>query len=275
MPRMAPWCCVTARALVEEPAKRDVRLLTGMRDTGNFVPVSQRGAREVRPVRIELSSREEIEACLSDLNAEGVDVLINNAGRFDGGLLEDQELDQIYSMAPMLARGHGKIVNNASIAAYVPFSGLRGLLGHQGRRGRLHGGPATLAAGNRRSVLQVVTPAVETDMLAEVREDYEPHMGDTSDYQRHRSERVGPSAWPSWRRAVLDGCSTPSWGAFSTASASRPAAAAARTRYGTRWCRAGAGRACPEPRPPAPRRSAPSRRCPAPRRSGGRRARCS
>jgi hypothetical protein len=29
-------------------------------------------------------------------------------------------------------------------------------------------------------VLQVVTPGVETDMLAEVREDYEPHMGDAS-----------------------------------------------------------------------------------------------
>jgi NADP-dependent 3-hydroxy acid dehydrogenase YdfG len=46
-------------------------------------------------------------------------------------------------MAPMLARGHGKIVNNASIAAYVPFSGRRGLLGHQDRRGRLHVGAAT------------------------------------------------------------------------------------------------------------------------------------
>jgi NAD(P)-dependent dehydrogenase (short-subunit alcohol dehydrogenase family) len=52
------------RALVEELAKRDVRLMAGMRDPGNFVPVSQRGAREVRPLRMELSSREEIEACL-------------------------------------------------------------------------------------------------------------------------------------------------------------------------------------------------------------------
>ena len=127
------------RALTEELAKRDVRLLAAMRDTSKFTPVSQRGAREARPVRMELSSRNEIEACLAQLNGERVDVLINNAGRFDGGLLDDQELDQIYSMtqvnfaglihltkalmAPMLARRHGKIVNNASIAGYVPFPG--------------------------------------------------------------------------------------------------------------------------------------------------------
>jgi NAD(P)-dependent dehydrogenase (short-subunit alcohol dehydrogenase family) len=114
---------------------------------------------------MELSSGKEIETCVSELNADRVDVLINNAGRFDGGLLENQELDQIYSMtqvnfaglihltkalmAPMLARGHGKIVNNASIAGY-PLSGRRRLLGHQGRSGRLHGGAATRAAGNRR-----------------------------------------------------------------------------------------------------------------------------
>lgn len=50
------------RALVQELAKRDVHLLAGMRDPANFARVSERGAREVRAVRIELSSREEIEA---------------------------------------------------------------------------------------------------------------------------------------------------------------------------------------------------------------------
>jgi uncharacterized protein len=184
------------RALVEELAKRDVRLMAGMRDPGNFVPVSQRGAREVRPLRMELSSREEIEACLSELNGQRVDVLINNAGRFDGALLEEQELDQIYSMtqvnfaglihltkalmAPMLARGHGKIVNNASIAAYVPFPGAAV---YSASKAGVVGFTEALRRELQEtevSVLEVVTPGVETDMLAEVREDYEPHMGDAS-----------------------------------------------------------------------------------------------
>jgi uncharacterized protein len=184
------------RALVEELAKRDVRLMAGMRDPGNFVPVSQRGAREVRPLRMELSSREEIEACLSELNGQRVDVLINNAGRFDGALLEEQELDQIYSMtqvnfaglihltkalmAPMLARGHGKIVNNASIAAYIPFPGAAV---YSASKAGVVGFTEALRRELQEtevSVLEVVTPGVETDMLAEVREDYEPHMGDAS-----------------------------------------------------------------------------------------------
>jgi uncharacterized protein len=184
------------RALVEELAKRDVRLMAGMRDPGNFVPVSQRGAREVRPLRMELSSREEIEACLSELNGQRVDVLINNAGRFDGALLEEQELDQIYSMtqvnfaglihltkalmAPMLARGHGKIVNNASIAAYIPFPGAAV---YSASKAGVVGFTEALRRELQEtevSVLEVVTPGVETDMLAEVRADYEPHMGDAS-----------------------------------------------------------------------------------------------
>jgi short-subunit dehydrogenase len=52
-------------------------------------------------------------------------------------LVTRQDLDRVYAMTqvnfaglihltralmgPMLARGHGKIVNNASIAGYVPF----------------------------------------------------------------------------------------------------------------------------------------------------------
>ena len=80
----------------------------------------------------------------------------------------------------MLARRHGKIVNNASIASYVPFPGAAGysatkagVVGFtEALRRELHESDVT--------VLEVVTPGVETDMLAEVREDYEPHMDDTS-----------------------------------------------------------------------------------------------
>lgn len=194
------------RALVEELAKRDVHLLAGMRDPRNFQPVSERGAREVRPVRIELSSRVQIDACLADLEGERVDVLINNAGQFGGGLIAGQDLDEIYSMSqvnfaglmhltkallePMLARGQGKIVNNASIAAYVPFPGAAvysatkaGVVGFtEALRRELEESDVT--------VLEIVTPGVETDMLAEVREDYEPHMDDTS-----KIKGIDPAEW--------------------------------------------------------------------------------
>jgi uncharacterized protein len=194
------------RALVEELAKCDVHVLAGMRDPGNFAPVSERGAREVLAVRVELSSREEIESCVAELDSHTVDVLINNAGEFAGGLIEGQELDQIYSLSqvnltglmhltkallePMLARGRGKIVNNASIAAYVPFPGAAvysatkaGVVGFTEALRRELDESAV-------SVLEVVTPGVETDMLAEVREDYEPHMDDTS-----KIKGIEPAEW--------------------------------------------------------------------------------
>jgi short-subunit dehydrogenase len=185
------------RALTEELARRDVHLLAGMRDTGNFTPVRRRAAREVRPVRMELSSRDEIEACLSELNGERVDVLINNAGRFDGGLLEHQELDEIYSMtqanfaglihltkaltAPMLARRHGKIVNNASIAGYVPFPGAAV---YSATKGGVVGFTEALRRELQESdvtVLEVVTPGVGLRAA----------LGRYVQDRGHRSEQVG------------------------------------------------------------------------------------
>jgi len=194
------------RALVEELAERDVRILAGMRDIDEFDPVSARGAREVRPVRLELSSREEIDACLSELGEQRVDVLVNNAGHFAGGLVERQGLDEVYEMIQvncaalvhltkavlpgMLARRHGKIVNNASIAGYAHFPGAAV---YSATKAAVVGFSEALRREleeSEVSVLQLVTPGVETDMLAEVREAYEPHLDDTS-----KLSGVEPAEW--------------------------------------------------------------------------------
>ena len=66
-------------------------------------------------------------------------MLVNNAGHFSGGLFERGDLGEFYELIQinlsalvhltyrllpgMLARGHGKIVNNASIAGYAHFPG--------------------------------------------------------------------------------------------------------------------------------------------------------
>lgn len=184
------------RAIVEELADHDVRILAGMRDPDEFEPVSGSGLHEARPVRLDLSSSAEIEAGLAALGDQRVDVLINNAGLFEGGLLERQDLGRLYEMIQvnlagvvhlthallpgMQRRGHGKIVNNASIAGYAHFPGAAvysatkaAVAGFSDAlRRELEDSPVT--------VLQLVTPGVETDMLAEVREAYEPHLDDTS-----------------------------------------------------------------------------------------------
>jgi short-subunit dehydrogenase len=196
------------RAIVEELAVRDAHILAGMRDPGDFEPVPGRVAREVRPVRMDLASKEEVEACVAELGDVEVDVLVNNAGRFTGGLFERQDPDELYEMIQvnlaglvhlthallpgMQSRGLGKVVNNASIAAYAHFPGAAvysatkaAVAGFsEALRRELDESPVT--------VLQLVTPGVETDMLAEVRDSYEPHMDDTS-----KLDGIEPEKWAS------------------------------------------------------------------------------
>ena len=123
-----------AEALAREPL---ALLLAGARDPGAMEPLAAPagGAREVRAVAVDLASRESIERSCTGLPE--IDLLINNAGRMTGGLLEDQDLDDVYAMFQvnlvgvtqltravlpgMLGRGRGKIVNNASISGYAYF----------------------------------------------------------------------------------------------------------------------------------------------------------
>jgi uncharacterized protein len=194
------------RAIVEELATREARVLSGMLDVDRFETVSAPVAREVRPVRVDLSSRETIEESVAGLEDTRVDVLVNNAGHFAGGLFEKGDLAEFYEvlqvnlaalvhltyrlLPPMLARGHGKIVNNASIAGYAHFPGAAvysasksGVVGFsEALRRELADSPV--------GVLHLVTPGVETDMLQAVREAYEPHVEDTS-----QLDGIEPREW--------------------------------------------------------------------------------
>ena len=126
-----------AEALAREPL---ALLLAGARTPCKMEPIvpPRAGARDVRAVAMDLSSRESIEqSCAALPELDEIDLLVNNAGRMTGGLLEGQELDDIYAMFQvnltavtqltravlpgMLRRGRGKIVNNASISGYAYF----------------------------------------------------------------------------------------------------------------------------------------------------------
>ncbi len=194
------------RAIVEELAQRDVHVLSGMRDVDDFELVSGSVAREVRPVSVELSSRESIEASVGKLGGQRIDVLVNNAGHFVGGLFERRDLSAYYELLqvnvaalmhltyrllpPMLARGHGKIVNNASIAGYAHFPGAAV---YSASKAAVVGFSEALRrelADTPVSLLHLVTPGVETDMLEQVRADYEQHVDDTS-----KLDGVEPREW--------------------------------------------------------------------------------
>ncbi len=181
------------RAVTEELAKRPLGLLLcGTRDPERFPPLDAPagGAREVRPARVDLSSRESIEASAGELPP--VDLLVNNAGLMTGGLLEEQDTEGIYAMFQvnlvglvhltklvlpgMVERGHGKVVNNASISGYAWFPAATTYAASKTGVVAFSEALRRELRGTGVSVLHLVTPGVATDMLDATREVYGRHM---------------------------------------------------------------------------------------------------
>ena len=194
------------RALVEELATRPMTILAGVRDPDKFEPVKKaRG--EVRPVRMDLSSRESIDACADALgdDLKNIDLLINNAGQMPGGLLEDQDMEAVYAMFQvnlvavahlthrvlpgMLARDRGKVVNNASISGYANFPAATTYAASKAGVVALTESLRRELDGTGVSAMHVVTPGVDTDMLDATEDVYGRYI-DTSSW-----EKVSPGEW--------------------------------------------------------------------------------
>ena len=195
------------RALVECLAREPLKLvLAGVRSPEDFEPVAS-SAGEVRAVRMDLSSRESIDASCDALAADlrAVDLLVNNAGRFTGGLLEEQDMGDVYAMLQvnlvavahltqrvlpaMLERGSGKIVNNASISGYAYFPAATTYAASKAGVVAFSESLRRELRGTGVSTLHLVTPGVDTPMLDETEDAYSRHM-DTSAW-----ERVAPEEW--------------------------------------------------------------------------------
>ena len=189
------------RALCEALAARRLPLvLAGVRDPDAFEPIEG-----VRPVRMDLSSRESIDACVDALDLAAVDLLVNNAGQMTGGLLEEQDMDAVYAMFQvnlvavahltsrvlphMLASGRGTVVNNASISGYAHLPAASTYAASKAGVVALSESLRRELRGTGVRVLHVVTPGVNTDMLDATEEVYGRHM-DTSSW-----DKLSPQEW--------------------------------------------------------------------------------
>jgi short-subunit dehydrogenase len=192
------------RALTEALALEPVAtVLAGVRDPDAFEPP----APNVHPVRLDLSSRESIDAACADIPIGDLDLLVNNAGLLTGGLLEEQDTREIYAMFQvnlvavahltqrvlpgMLQRGRGKIVNNASISGYAYFPAASTYAASKAGVVAFSESLRRELRGTGVSVLHIVTPGVKTDMLDATREAYGRYM-DTSDW-----DELTPEEWAS------------------------------------------------------------------------------
>jgi short-subunit dehydrogenase len=196
------------RAIAEALAAKPVALLLcGTRSPDDYPPLDSPpgGAREVRPVALDLSSREAIERSVAGLGDEGrrIDVVVNNAGLMTGGLLEDQDVDEIYAavqvnltavmhltkllLPAMLKRGGGKVVNNASISGYAYFPAATTYAATKAGVVAFTESLRRELRGTGVTTLHLVTPGVDTDMLDATDEVYGRHV-DTSGWDRQPPE---------------------------------------------------------------------------------------
>jgi short-subunit dehydrogenase len=199
------------RALVQALAARPLHLvLAGVRSPADYdqppTPPAG-GARAVRAVHMDLASRESIERCCAELGEElaRIDLLVNNAGLMTGGLLEEQDTEEIYEMFQvnllgvvhltqrvlpgMLARGSGMVVNNSSISGYAHLPAASTYAASKA-------GVVAFSESLRRELrgtgvraLHLVTPGVATDMLEATETAYGRYM-DTSGWGG-----VPPAVW--------------------------------------------------------------------------------
>lgn len=199
------------RAIAAELAERPVaKVLAGVRDPGGFEPI----AGPVEPVELDLSSRASIAAGWARVGGP-VDVLVNNAGLFEGGKLEDQRPDAIEAMVqvnltalmlltrlalpPMVEAGRGTIVNNASISGYVHMPGSASYAATKAGVVAFSESLRRELRGTGVQVLHLVTPGVETEMLDATRSAYSGHSGSDLPSQ------VTPEEWASRAVRALEG----------------------------------------------------------------------
>jgi short-subunit dehydrogenase len=172
------------RAFAHEFAQRCELVYAGVRDPGSFEPIESADQRAaVVPVRLDLASRESIDACLAEAPEAfaAVDVLVNNAGQLSVGLLEEQDLDRIYEMLQvnlagpmhltkallpnMLARGSGHVVNNASLSGYAFYPLTSTYAATKAGLVAFSESLRRELKGTGVGVTHLVTPGVQTDML--------------------------------------------------------------------------------------------------------------
>lgn len=175
----------------------------GVRDPDAYEPP----AKNVFPLKIDLSSREALEACIAADPAPfaAADILVNNAGALTVGLLEELESDAIDNaiqvnlaglihltkavLPGMVGRGEGAIVNNASFSAYVYFPMASVYAATKAGVVAFSESLRRELDGTGVNVMHLVTPGVDTKMLDETEAAYGDHF-DTSGW-----DKVDPDTW--------------------------------------------------------------------------------
>ncbi len=150
------------------------------------------GAASVTNYILNLSSGSEIQKFIEANKALHLDILFNNAGQLTGGLLEEQNINDINSMLQvnvnalihlthgflpgMLQRKRGKIINHSSVSAIMHFPCAST---YAASKAAVYAFTQCLRAelnGTGVTTLTLITPGVETRMYADIANKYGKNM---------------------------------------------------------------------------------------------------
>ncbi len=150
------------------------------------------GAASVRITKLDLGQRKNIDAFLAGLKNDPVDILVNNAGQLTGGLLENQDMDEIYSLFQvnvaalvhlthgilpgMIKRRSGKIVNNASVTGVMHFPCATTYAASKAGVVAFTQSLEAELKGTGVSTLLLLTPGIETRMFKDIPNRYGQHF---------------------------------------------------------------------------------------------------
>ena len=177
-------------ALAKEMAQRKAHLHLQMRSEDPHISkeLLTLEASSVKIWLIYLSKRQHIDQWLPDLQKENIDILINNAGQLTGGLIENQNIDEIYSMFQvnvnalvhlthgllpgMLKRKKGKIVNHSSVSAIMHFPCASTYAASKAAVLAFTDCLQIELQGTGVSTLCLITPGIQTRMFNEIEKKY-------------------------------------------------------------------------------------------------------
>ena len=182
------------RAFAELIAKDQpiLHVVTRNRDELLIQHLKELGAAEVHALTCDLSSPEHLNQLIQAVQKLEIDILFNNAGLLTGELLEQQPIESIQKMLQvnvfalialtkavlpqMLKRRSGKIINQASVAGIMHFPCSTTYSASKAAVIAFTQALELELNNTGVSTLCLITPAIETDMLAEVHQKFGKHL---------------------------------------------------------------------------------------------------
>jgi short-subunit dehydrogenase len=172
--------------------KANLHLVVRNEDAELVNELNTLGAKSVTIWNANLSDRSAVASLVQKLKDVQIDILFNNAGQLTGGLLEEQSMPEVNEMLQvnvnslielthgilpgMLERKRGKIINNASVAAYMYFPSNSTYAASKAAVVAFTQCLSLELKDTGVSTLLLITPAIKTRMLDKVVDVFSKHM---------------------------------------------------------------------------------------------------